>query len=506
MQTLEVTAQGATDALGQLDFEVYADEQKLDPVANKPGAFQLSKTPRTIRIKAKQTRPFEWELEGKFDVGAQGALTPQRDCPAELYAALGRDPGLDGAAIQIVVSRVRDVTDRVLAQLRDQARTLRAVFDDPGKEDEAKRHRQRARRGDQLTDEEQRLVNTLGAKELMPDSWGAGGGPTDWSLPEKNDLFYVDDPPVSRGRIQVGKKSIRPESIDRVFYVAGVETPQLVAVSWPDSAPSTGDKRKVPFLVYWRPTTGQNYRNGRDYNPAVPEGKYPFGFDYLFYGLWQYLNYPEDPLTRNPGWKGLPYQSAVAGKAPVIVLPLPRNTKHDEDAAIKALPEFGEAQKASWLEELLRELAAYRFRARARKDGKSPGVALVGRVGLAAFSSGNDELLAFVNAQGNRKFMRDKVGEFYSFDPPLDKRARLVDAIASWGRGDKCGRLFLRIAPDNASKLRGGKRSLVRSGDTAWQRLAREKGSAWAPYWTWETTHQIIASMMLTHALRKSGY
>jgi hypothetical protein len=506
MRTLKLSAQGATDALGQLDFEAYGDDQRLDAVQGQPRTFQLKSGTRVVRVKATQTRPFDWTAEGKFDVLDPGALVPQRDCPAEFDAVpLGRDPGPDGAAAQIVVSRVRDVTDRVLAQLREQIPTLLALVDTPEKEAEAKAlDQRRAGKPDAITPAQHHQANAYGAKEFMP--WTDGAGPTDWSLPEQSDRFVIDDPPVVRGKVAASKQTIKPETIDRVFYVAGVETPQLVAVSWPDAAPKDGDKRKVPFLVYFRPTTGQNYRNGRDYDPSITVGKYPFGFDYLFWGLWQYLHYSRDALTNNPGWKGLPYQRAAAGKEPVLVLPLPRNTKHDPDASIKRLPEFGEALKATWLEELLRELAAYRFRARARSDGRTPGVALVGRVGLAAFSSGNDELLDFVNAARNRAFLRAKVAELYAFDPPIKQRAPLVDAMASWARGDKRARLFLRMLPNNASKLRGANRTYVVSGDTAWKRLATEKQPAWASLWSWQHTHQIIASMMLTHALRKSGY
>src|SRR5215471_21008695 len=116
--------------------------------------------------------------------------------------------------------------------------------------------------------------------------------------------------------------------------------PKLYALSYPKNFASTLKKLgRMPFLVYFRPQLRQvieqrfggawkgpvgyyiGYDNlANDPSRPVPPARraeesfyYPYGWDYLYFVFWKYLNYADDPV-REPFFPGLLYQIAESGR------------------------------------------------------------------------------------------------------------------------------------------------------------------------------------------------
>lgn len=333
--------------------------------------------------------------------------------------------------------------------------------------------------------------------------------PAVWHTPTVVDHHFIASPPITGADLNFLQTSVSPDMEHRVLEVMGLMTPQLFAVSWPRALPRTATAGPTPFLMYFRPTVGQNAARGYYVGPGL--GTYPFGWDYLFYGLWRYINYMGDPLTLDPYAKGLPYQISGAQRNVVLVLPLNRHPG-----------ELGVLLDAAWMQRILTEIQGFMFRL--------AGVPLappLGRTALAAFSSGNSLVAQFLGNPLNQRhaLYLSTLRELYMFDAPASGVSSWVAQAIRWARAgsgaDKMIRVFTRRNDASYRALLGaalpsggpfvmdapaGRLSTVAVlPDTAWRRASTARGAPGLVK-SWQEPHQLISATMLTDALRRSGF
>jgi len=425
--------------------------------ASGTASVELPPTPRPLplEIRATPTTNHHFRVEeGRFEYRWNGELVAIR-VPKEFMPPRGiRSSGHNSISVVVVLSRVRDRTNDVLASL---ARVPGSRVGHP------------------------------------PTSWP----PSAWDTPSLANPRYIASPPVRAGNLYFDLRTIDPDTEDLVLEVAGVDAPQLIAVSWPRALRRTIDSDPTPFLIYFHPTVGQNVGAGFYEGPDL--GSYPFGWDYLFYGLWRYLNYMGDPITVDPYPKGLPYQVAASGKHAVLVLPL--NKKRIEVGA------FLDAASA---EELLREIQAFMF----RREGIYEPPEL-GRTALAAFSDGNPLVARFLGLLINQRhlFYQNILKEVYMFDAPRNSVLNWVAQAIRWARAgdgtDKMIRIYTRNNSPSHSTLLGQSTPavplFVASSSNGLRTAAVLPMAAWRST-DWQTVHQLISATMLTDAFRRSGF
>ena len=236
---------------------------------------------------------------------------------------------------------------------------------------------------------------------------------------------------------------------------------------------------------------------------------YPFGWDYLFYSLWKYMNYEGDPL-QSPFSKGLPYQIAASAKNVVLVIPLN-----------KSGIEAGAFLRANQTEQLLCEINGFMFRQ--NEVYKPPPL---GRIALAGFSGGvvlQENLLdSVLKTPGKLTTLK----EVYMFDVhaggqenPTAQNSQVkeaVNAAATWAAKDpnnvvrfysqvqsshvnNYSKLVGKTPPDGASVTEQGNRSVSIFPSNVWAKATGQKVDG-------QTIHQLISATMLTDALRKSKF
>jgi hypothetical protein len=330
--------------------------------------------------------------------------------------------------------------------------------------------------------------------------------PSAWHPPELADVYFAHTPPVAGRDIQFDIRSIRLSSEDLVVEVQGAAAPRLIAVSWPRAIARRSGAPPAPFLVYFHPTVGQNVGAGYYVGPGL--GTYPYGWDYLYYGLWRYLNYISDPLIGDPYCKGFPYQIAASSKNMVLVLPLNRHPG-----------ELVEFLDAGSMERILNALNAFMYR--------RAGVAMApppGRVALGAFSSGNILVNQFLVKAANRghPFYQNTLQELYMFDVPNETTSTWVTEALRWARsGTAAGKVIRTYTRSNHSALRSlldvplplstpfaidssdGLRTVTVLPDEAWRRATSARGAPRLVQ-SWQEPHQLISATMLTDAMRRS--
>jgi len=449
-----------------------------------PATAQIPPGAQQIQIQATPTSPNHWPLTGLFQHQGSGQLISTGNTPAEFAPPRGVSDGTDGIIlVTVYLSRVQDATQDALTTL---AGPFPPHHDPPAQWPPA-------------------TVNQPAG------NWP----PTFWNSPEQDDLFYIGNPAVSGNAIQVQQLSLAPDVEDVVLRVQNVSAPQTIAVSWPNAVPRTDSAGPTPFLVYFHPTAAQNKRNGE-----YVQGIYPFSWDYVFFGLWRYMNYVADPLIGNPFAKGLPYQMAASGKNAVIVLPC--NNGGDPNNVNSGGPEVGVLRNAASMERILLEIQEFMF----RRAGvyATPGL---GRTALASFSDGNVLVTNFLERPDNRShpFYLDTLRELYMFDAPANRAPHWVDLAIQWAKlgssTDKMIRAYTRGSIPNYASLLGQPvpstgpfiitnqfRTAAVLPTGAWNSAASANGNsaiASGPE-AWQDAHQLISAMMLTDALLSSGF
>ncbi len=449
-------------------FEIAINGGALAPAdTSVPGTIsaQVPDSAQQIEIRATPTAPDYWPLIGQFQVQADGSLVAA-DAPAEFAPPRSADAG-GPISLVVYLSQVRDATAPALASLA------------------------------------QVPPNRTGE---IPASWP----PVAWDAPELADLNTIGDPLAAGSDLSIEQQTLAPQVEGLVLEVKNVTAPQAIAVSWPDAVERTDGADPTPFLIYFHPNVGQN---APPYYTDPNVGTYPFGFDYVYYGLWRYMNFVGDPLTVDPYAKGLPYQMAASGKNAVIILP-----------SNKVGPEVGVFQNAAAIDAILREIQAFMF----RRKGVYTAPEL-GRTAMASFSAGNELITAFLGQPANQShpFYLNTLQELYMFDVAQGGADAWVAQASAWARrGDSASKMiraYTQYVLQNAGQLLGatapasvpfvttsqdGLRSAAVLPSTVWNRAETAAGNAnmATGQGSFQDTHQLISALMLTDALRRSGF
>jgi len=476
MDLLILTAGNAEGdaAVDGVTFQVTGDGQTLE--VDGLGGVRLPASPRPLRLVITVRPPPQFfELRGEFDYHGQGDLRPAVDdrgqelASSEFAPVRGTADGLGNAvmSLMVFVSRIRDVTARVLDLL-----------------------------------------------QTLPDRRPEYTPPTNLALTPRT-VSVVTTPPIIRNDdlTFVGPKRIEPDAETIVFEVNVEPAPKLIAVVWPEATPRSYEAPATPVLVYFHPNAAQN-------RETHYRGAYPFSWDFLFFGIITYLRYARadpvdpDPLHDIDGLKGLSYQMKESGKNPVLVLPVNR-----------LFSEVGVFLKAESMESILKEIVAFMFRK--RRVYKTPDL---GRIALASFSAGNTLVTTFLNRNLQTGFAQNKLLEVYNFDLPLsvttgDANMRAwTQAVRAWAAtgntADKRVRAYTQAnfanlyrqllgvtpparTPYEISDATGNRTAVVVPID-AWRRISRQIPDD--PLGAFQVVHQLIADLLLTDALRRSGF
>jgi hypothetical protein len=364
--------------------------------------------------------------------------------------------------------------------------------------------------------------------------------PTSWQLKQDYLSCYVEpfDPasakPTLGADVHFERRGIvLPNTIECVLELRHVEVPKYLAISWPRRITLN---KPLPFLLYLRPHIGQKGAPDikKDYLP--PGQHYPTGFGFVEYVFDAYRRYYGDPLTAWPFAKGLPYQIAASQKDTILVQPMNCYPPPKDG-------EFGSFMKADAVELMLKEIAWF-FATRHFAQAFTPNI---GRTALAAFSSGNFFVTAFLAANRSHKFCREILQEIFNFDLPTAQESNLVawtDATIAWlGQGDeaarKCVRVYTQTAAPPYQRLlgavplvagkdivlhskpaaaltsgRGGNRTVARFSPSFFIKACHDKGGNLlkihgldkAANKEYQAAHQCMSALMLTDAMRRSGF
>jgi hypothetical protein len=465
MQLLVLTSVIDGVATTAATFEVSVDDGGFLPAdTSVPGIaqFRFDDSTSFLDVRVTPTSAAFWPLTGRFKLAEFGVMFAI-NAPDNFAPPSGVDvAGFSAFSLVAHLSRLRDATTECLA-------SLGAV--PPERAD------------------------------AVPAAWP----PPVWGAPEVDDVEYFDQQPLFDGQISAGADLVEPAGENVVFERRGARTPRLIAVSWPRSLAPFSAAPPTPFLVYFHATMSQNVDDGYYHGP------YPFDFDYVFYGLWNYLNYRENPLTTWPFSLGLPYQVAESEARLVCVLP-----------CSSAVDEIGTFSSAADMATTLTDLQATMFR-RAGVYDPPPGI---GRVGLAAFSGSNAYISTFLNNAANRAdpFYLANLREIFSFEVIDSDVGALVSAVTSW-RGLMVGNdirahlyrqgespvLNAFVAPAEHPATRpfiastGDGRTLGLIPAATWRAAASSRGF---PGFGFQFTeiHHLFPSTLLTDALRRSGF
>ena len=424
-----------------------------------------------------------WPTTITATIGADGVIVP--DAESAVLVAV-QTVGVSGARLSMLaveVSRFTDVTDKALALL-DDVPTER-IHVPPALPEVVP-------------------VNERGYFEGLYQGWP----PAAWDTVPQTGVNYIDaaNPVVDDVLNFHVDDGLTVDNENVVLRLAGVDSPQLFTVSWPRSMRPTETSDPTPMLVYMRPGVGQEVKWGNYQAANLPP--YPFNYDYVEFGQFQFLSYAGDPLSRDPDPKGLPYQVAKSGKSVVTVIPCNRVNF-----------EFGKLLDSNVAQVMLEEIQAFMF----RRAGVSTLPKSIGRVAIGAFSSGNNWLAQILANPANRasSFLKDHVTEVFFFDPPSDKVDPCVAAALSWSGTDpnRHIRLYSQRPYPAHAKLLGAappvEPFILQSADgrntaavvsvETWSRtlVAMLRRPLHHPV-LWGHVHQFIPSTMLVHAMAQA--
>ena len=289
--------------------------------------------------------------------------------------------------------------------------------------------------------------------------------------------------------------------------------PKLVAVSFPSSLL---EQDETPFLIFFHPTMGQAVASG--YYTTAPNLKspedgqfYPYGWDYLFHGLWKYLNYASPDFNTQYNI-GLDYQAAQSSKDVAVVLPL----FHANDSI-----NVGDYLKPDQLMLMLAEIKWF-FTQKAEVVNNKPTAANF-RVAMGAFSSATS-LLATLLGSINSVFCRDALREVYFFDAPQGVGNTCVAAALNWAKDNEAKhvRFYSQWTYPNYNQVLGNKKA-VQAARLVVHPTNPNRSVALVPQAFWETkvdadvlkdvrargwaaVHSLVPSALLADALARSGF
>jgi hypothetical protein len=476
-----------------------ADGVDLKLTVGPPDMFTVPDGAKEVKITARPV-PDEWW-------GAVVVLTVQPDGTLRLKdrgdaVAVDIKPLSSGSfpAAKVVVrlSRVKLVTDQIVAAVTTPSRVPPLISAQPGADVNLRRLI------DNTNAERQLAVRVLGG----PTAPISG---TALQLPPLAPLPTIDPTtPVSGGQLRFRSGSVAPSNDTFVVEVAGSSiVPRTIAVSWPDAVPRD---RPAPMYVYYRhaPRQETDMMVGK-YNTSLEP--YPYSFDYAYFGLLTCLWYSFRPDVL-PYSQGVPYQIEAAGKKVVTIVACPTARPNNKST------QFGDWTSADFMQSILLEIQALA----AAGDNVAPPASL-GRVALGAFSSGHWHLLNLLKSGAGHPFLTGTVKECYLFDPDNLVLPALMPHLLDWEKGVPSGEAMIRLynhgsMPEQAplitpvptktphlTKAKVGDRTVFAAQAADWDRaIAALRGKPSARPWTWPDQHFAISAFMLTHAIASSGF
>jgi hypothetical protein len=346
------------------------------------------------------------------------------------------------------------------------------------------------------------------------DSWNP--------VPRENHHFTAPEPVTADGLSFVKEPLVAPDAETLVFEIAGVSAPKLISVSWPRSLNQFPATDPTQFLIYFHPNIQQNlfwcYETPQQKDANGTVMKYPYKFDYCWYIEWADMFYlSDDILTQDKGrTKGLLYQVEVSKKKVACVIPC--NAPGEEVGAFKS------AASASMI---LKEIQGYMYR---RIGVYEPPD--LGRCAIAGYSAANALIRSFLNSAENKEdpFYLENLQELYLLDPPVGKNpsapVALAKAALEWQSAGNAANKMIRLYtqwPSNAFPLlinqgatksplfvatEDKRRSVLWATIKNWTDAVKAYGGTkkFADTWTWAQAHAHFAGMMITDALRRSGF
>jgi hypothetical protein len=473
-------------------FKAWADGVQLGTKDDTAAVFTVPPGTAELKLTVTPVAAVYWETTVFLTISSAGVVTVKAGSTPFVKLTTIADaivPDHQDVFVTVLLSRFKDVTSDVLDLLNHPPATRHISQDGKTWNDvvvnEAKDHQ---------------------------DRYGAWP-PPDWGLHAVPDAHFLDvTTPVKSGVLNFAPDPSLSIDVDSVVLrLAGVDAPQLFAVTWPKAIAPKAGASATPFLVFIRQENVGNFYNldGLFVGGELDSQPYPNNFDYAD-TLFEQLHYANTPFF-TPGLKGVPYQVAKAGANVVTVIPM--------NPFRSGGKEFGVMEDTEQTGKILEELQAFMFlRAGIADPPKS-----VGKTALASFSSGNFYLGRWLADPKNRSgnFLSKIVTAVYFLDPILnpprtDVNTFIASALTWAGKADKRIRLYMRYPSASHSKLLPGKslpsspyilnssdnrRTAAVLSDADWAKAFTKATGRSAGKWNWQWSHHLFAATMLTHAL-----
>jgi hypothetical protein len=484
-------------------FKALADGKPLATADDTQPLYEIPNGTSEVHVTMTPTSPLYWERTVILSVSTSGVISPKGDSSTFVRLRTVATSASRGTVVKIQVSRFKDVTAYVLGLLQIAPTTRHIKNEKTGKFEDVP-----------VPDEAAKHVANYGA-------WP----PKDWNLHDAPNAHFLDVAALESGVLNFAKNASLKAVVEKVESVVlqlnSRKAPQLFAVTWPKAIVRTADAAPTQFLLFIRQGDQGNHYDWKGLFVGGELKPYPFNFDYADSGLFESLHFAVSPLVQ-PGMKGVPYQVAKAGAKVVTVLPC--NSFEEE---------FGVLAKTEETGKILLELQAFMF----WKAGVSDPPQSIGKTALAAFSSGNDFLNAWLKNTANLRgdFLSKTVSAVYFLDPRPNLVPDCVVSAQAWanrpGNQDKRIRLYTHQSLDPSDrarvlaahkKLLGSEPppapyavnssphntrtiSMVRYEDVT-AAFIREFHGAPNPPIGFSYTHHLIAATMLTHALAQKDF
>jgi hypothetical protein len=346
--------------------------------------------------------------------------------------------------------------------------------------------------------------------------------PRSFALRPVADYWFVAPAPVADNALQMELASVDPAFDIHALDVQGVDNVRLAIVAVPREL-AAAKPAEASYLYFWRPRPNVS---GDRYGPSFAQSateRYPYTFDFGFYGVWNYLSYRADPLTyREERWVpsrqrvraygspfdreveekftfGLPYQMRRAGKPMILVQPIFGLGDHP-----------GGLAHAGVSSALLQAVHDWVWRERPPADRPT-----IGGVALAGYSAAAQAVVRFAAEHAASPLMQTHVKDLLLFDPPsgaTDTFATHGGKLDTWLRGAASG--VRRVALYSQVGFEGLPRHVPRPGGMGSPALLESRGWRWlfSPLSRWTAAQDVARKADRTRvagalrALRDLGF
>ncbi len=259
VNVIGVSARDITGAHVASSAVVLADELPIG--ADIAELYSLPDGAATITVVVTPATTAFWPATITATIGGDGEIVPDAASAVLVAVTTVAVAGARMSTLAVEVSRFMDVTDVALALLNDVP-TERILPQDPPKPPKVV-----------PTDER-------GYFEALYQGWP----PAAWDTVPQTGVNYIDPENPVVGNLLNFKvdDALVVDNVNVVLRLAGVDAPQLFAVSWPRSMTPTETSEPTPMLLFIRPGVWQGLQDGNYKADNLPP--YPFNFDYVEYG------------------------------------------------------------------------------------------------------------------------------------------------------------------------------------------------------------------------------